>query len=79
MGEYHLTLPAAMEFPLEAYLALVPALVARHGGKAGGPDYIDQAAVNAREACWRWLRSNFTILPQGAPGPVNALARKLKG
>jgi hypothetical protein len=75
MAEYHLPLAEAMEFPLEAYLALVPALVARHGGRVNGPDYIDQAAMAARERAWEFLRTHFEILPQGQPGPTNALAR----
>lgn len=78
MGEYRLTLAEAMEFPLEAYLALVPALVARHGGRSGGPDYVDQAAINARETAWEFLRANFTILPKGQPGPDGALQKWLK-
>ena len=73
MAEYHITLADAMRFPLEAYLALIPALVARRGGKSTGPDYIDNAAIAAREACWRFLRRHFEILPQGQPGPANAL------
>lgn len=75
MGEYHLTLSDAMEFPLEAYLALLPALVARHGGKANGPDYVDQASIAAREKAWAFLRANFRILEPGQPGPANALLR----
>lgn len=78
MGEYGLTLPQAMTFPLEAYLALVPALIARHGGRAEGPDHVDLAACAAREAAWAWLRAHFTILPPGVPGPRNALARSLR-
>lgn len=77
MAEYHLTLRDAMLFPLAAYLALIPALVARRGGKAAGPDYIDNAAIAAREACWRFLRRHFEILPQGQPGPTNALQQWL--
>lgn len=73
MSEYHLTLSAAMLFPLEAYLALLPALITRHGGQGSGPDYIDQAAIAAREACWRFLRRHFDILPQGEPGPMGVL------
>ena len=77
MAEYHLTIAAAMLFPLEAYLALIPALVARHGGKGNGPDYVDQASIAARETAWRFLRRHFTILPQGEPGPPNALGKWL--
>jgi len=74
IAEYHMTLAAAMEFPLEAYLALVPALVSRHGGRSNGPDYVDLAAINAREKAWAFLRRHFHILPQGQKGPMNALA-----
>ena len=77
MAEYHHTLSAAMLFPLEAYLALIPALVARRGGQGNGPDYVDQASISAREACWRFLRRHFTILPQGQPGPNDAMGKWL--
>jgi hypothetical protein len=75
MGEYHHTLDSAMDFPLEAYLALLPALIARKGGRSDSPDYVDQAAINARTKAWEFLRAHFHVLEPGEPGPSNALAR----
>ena len=78
MAEYGRSLPEAMAFPLEAYLAMLPAMVARHGGRLNGPDYVDRAAMTARERCWAWLRAHFTILEPGEPGPRDALAAWLR-
>ena len=75
MAEYGLNLTEAWLFPLEAYLALVPALIRRHGGKATGPTYVDRASMAARDRVARFLERHFRILPEGEPGPPNALAR----
>lgn len=77
MAEYSLTLDAAWSFPLEAYLALVPAMIQRHGGKSKGADHIDQVAIEARQRCDEFLRRHFRILPPGEPAEPNALQRWL--
>lgn len=78
MAEYHLSLAQAWAFPLEAYLALVPAMMARHGVPLNGPGPAAQAAIEARARCKAWLRAHFTILPEGQPGPADALGDWLR-
>lgn len=77
MSQYGFTLDQAWSFPLEAYLALLPAMISRHGGKHHGPDHADSASIAARERCKRFLRRHFTILPPHAPAPPHALHRWL--
>ena len=75
MSQYGMTITEAWSFPLEAYLALLPAMISRHGGKTQGPDHADQASMTARARCKRFLKKHFTLLAKGQPGPSNALQR----
>lgn len=77
MAEYSLSLAEAWAFPLEGYLALLPAMITRHGGQVSGPQSSDQASIAARAKAKDWLASHFRILPIGTPGPQNALQRWL--
>lgn len=73
MADYSMTLYDAMfDFPLEAALALWPALIVRNGGEAG-IDHTDRASISARKRCKGFLAEHFRILPKGVDGPDNAL------
>lgn len=63
MAEYHMTLSQALDFPLQAALALWPAMLGRHGAHQG-PDYIDRAVIAARTRARAWLERQFRIIPQ---------------
>lgn len=79
MAEYGLSLyEAVWKFPLAAAQALAPARVRRHGGKWSQPDASDRAVAEARAKCKAWLAAHFTILPQGVPGPADALGDWLR-
>lgn len=74
MADYGLSLHEAVwKFPLVAANYLAPARVRRLGGKWTAPDSTDRAIMQARARCKAWLAAHFRILPQGEPGPENAL------
>lgn len=74
MSDYGISLyEAVWKFPLLAATLLAPARVRRLGGKWDQPDARDRAAAAARQRCKAWLAEHFTLLPQGASAPADAL------
>lgn len=63
MGNYGLTLRAAMKFPLSAAVALWPALCARNGFEHAGLDYVTREGVAAGARMQAHIDKTYTINP----------------
>lgn len=63
MAEYNQTLYQALwEFPIAVAIIFMPIAIQRSGGDVKGPNYTQDASINARNRARAFLEEHYTIV-----------------